>query len=91
MKRRLFTILSAISLLLFVAVAVLWVRSHFRGDRLGYGILGVDGKRHRRVTLQSHQGTIDYRDTLYEPGIYPAFDAKKIGLYWESLARFAGG
>ena len=34
MKRRLFTILSTISLLLFVAVVVLWVRSYFVSDRL---------------------------------------------------------
>ena len=32
MKRRLFTLLSALSLLLFVAVCVLWVRSHFTFD-----------------------------------------------------------
>ena len=32
MKRRLFHILSALSLLLFVAVVVLWVRSYFVGD-----------------------------------------------------------
>ena len=34
MKRRLFTILSAFSLLLFVAVCVLWVRSYFVSDEL---------------------------------------------------------
>ena len=34
MKRRLFTILSALSLLLCVAVCVLWVRSHFVADTL---------------------------------------------------------
>jgi hypothetical protein len=32
MKRRLFHILAALSLLLFVAVCVLWVRSYFVGD-----------------------------------------------------------
>ena len=34
MKRRLFTLLSALSLLLFVALVVLWVRSYFVGDVL---------------------------------------------------------
>src|SRR5688572_4472658 len=33
-RRRLFTILSALSLLLFVAVVVLWVRSYWRRDTL---------------------------------------------------------
>jgi hypothetical protein len=33
-KRRLFTILSALSLLLFVAVIMLWVRSYFVADNL---------------------------------------------------------
>jgi hypothetical protein len=36
MKRRLFTILSALSLLLFVAVVVLWVRSYDPGDFVRY-------------------------------------------------------
>lgn len=34
MKRRLFTILSALSLLLCVGVVVLWVRSYWREDRI---------------------------------------------------------
>ena len=34
--RRLFAILSALSLLLCVAVCVLWVRSHFRQDVVGF-------------------------------------------------------
>ena len=34
MLRRLFTVLSALSLLLCVAVVVLWVRSYWRWDRL---------------------------------------------------------
>jgi hypothetical protein len=36
MARRLFTFLSALSLLLCVAVAVLWCVSHFRSDDFGY-------------------------------------------------------
>jgi hypothetical protein len=35
-KRRLFSILSAISLLLFVAVVVLWVRSFWRWESISY-------------------------------------------------------
>ena len=41
-KRRLSTILAALSLLLFVAVVVLWVRSHIAGDYWGYG--AYDGR-----------------------------------------------
>jgi hypothetical protein len=37
MKRRLFTILSALSLLLFVTVVVLWVRSYRRSPSIGWG------------------------------------------------------
>ena len=36
MKRRLFTILSALSLLMLVSVVVLWVRSYWALDSLGY-------------------------------------------------------
>jgi hypothetical protein len=35
-KRRLFAILSALSLLLFVAVCVMWVRSYWVGDRVSW-------------------------------------------------------
>lgn len=34
MRRRLFTLCSALSLLLFVAVCALWVRSYWRQDEL---------------------------------------------------------
>ena len=37
MFRRLFTVLSALSLLLCVAAGVLWVRSYFDGDAVAYG------------------------------------------------------
>src|SRR5688500_1299965 len=36
MRRRLFAILSAVSLLLFVAVVVMWVRSYDPGDFVRY-------------------------------------------------------
>ena len=36
MRRRLFNLVAALSLLLCVAACVLWVRGYFRGDRVGY-------------------------------------------------------
>jgi len=36
-KRRLLNLLTAISLLLFAAVCVLWVRSRFVSDRVAWG------------------------------------------------------
>jgi hypothetical protein len=55
MKRRLFTILSALSLLLFVAVVVVWVRSYFRVDELS-----------RR---SYEEGTIDFARIRSQEGI----------------------
>src|SRR5688500_16192811 len=48
--RRLFTVLSALSLLLCVAVAVLWVRSYFAVDQLYGGQLPPDEGRTTAVT-----------------------------------------
>ena len=43
MKRRLLTILSALSLLLCAAVCVLWLRSYFVGDRFFWSFFGEEG------------------------------------------------
>jgi hypothetical protein len=50
-KRRLFTILSALSLLLFVAVVVMWVRSHFAGD-----VVSAPVQSGTRYGFVSHEG-----------------------------------
>jgi hypothetical protein len=42
MRRRVFNILTALSLLLFVATVVIWVRSYWRADQLGYGRVRTD-------------------------------------------------
>ena len=43
MRRRLFTILAAVSMLIFVAVALLWARSFSGGDFLGRTSRHIDG------------------------------------------------
>ena len=60
MKRRLFTILSAVSLLLFVAVVVMWVRSYLVGERLAReSYVIVDGEsRGRWTTVTSAAGRL---------------------------------
>ena len=42
MRRRLFAFSSATSLLLCIAVCVLWVRSRWDFDTVGYKTLGID-------------------------------------------------
>jgi hypothetical protein len=42
MKHRLFTILSAVSLLLCVATCVLWVRSYWLSDQLAWGYRSIE-------------------------------------------------
>ena len=55
-KRRLFTILSALSLLLFVAVCVLWVRSYLVSDRVSdYSWIGSSKIR---TEVQSGLGAV---------------------------------
>ena len=60
MKRRLFTIFSALSLLVFVAVVVLWVRSYrvqdgyHRADRREDAVVTCDLYTHRGSVVVSH-------------------------------------
>ena len=62
MKRKLFTSLSAVSLLLCVAVSVLWVRSLSRVDIIDYTVfdysigLGSSGTQLKLVVLRSPAG-----------------------------------
>jgi hypothetical protein len=58
MARRLFTILSALSLLLCVATVVLWVRSYWATDLVGWTradrrVLGAGGMRGRLVLVRT--------------------------------------
>ena len=75
MKRRLFTILSAGSLLLFVAVVVLWVRSYFASDHLiWYYDDDTNPERWetRTTALESSAGEIDMTGgTLVKAGHIP--------------------
>ena len=60
MRRRLFTLLSWLSLLLFVAVLVLWVRSYFASDHVTYAYFRArqDGRLYRRVDCQAGRGGV---------------------------------
>jgi hypothetical protein len=55
MKRRLLNVLTLLSLLLCVAVAVLWVRSYFVNERLNFSPHG-DDERFRRYYARSGKG-----------------------------------
>jgi hypothetical protein len=78
MKRRLFTILSALSLLLFVAVVVLWVRSYWMTDHLFGGTRGG-----RAWDLYSTSGTLSF--TATEP--YPVHRDVQLHTYPHGAAR----
>src|SRR5687768_7761651 len=63
-KRRLFTMLSALSLLLFVAVVVLWVRSHFTSDHLTWSY-DDDAQPERSLSVELHYLSMgEHRRTL---------------------------
>src|SRR5438067_11811333 len=60
MRRRLFTVLSALSLLLCAATCVLWVRSYFREDG-AYVDRGDVGRSDYTFCLQSASGGLMFR------------------------------
>jgi hypothetical protein len=68
-KRRLFSILTTLSLLMFVAVCVLWVRSYLRGDLLRHYGSGGD-----RYGIHSGHGTVlveHQSNEIYHGGLVP--------------------
>jgi hypothetical protein len=82
--RRLFTILSTLSLLLCVATCVLWVRSAAMktGDRFGW--TKVAGEAGRRAEVSSVDGEIRYaHDTAATPFLSAGY-ADAPGAGWES-------
>ena len=85
-KRRLFTILSALSLLLFVAVCVLWVRSAKHYDRLDYKWVSEPPISRRTYIITSYAGQCRVA--------FVAFDLKQVpanpvqgGWAYQSAAR----
>jgi hypothetical protein len=56
MKRRLLTILCALSLLLFVAVVVLWLRSYWRDDRLSRRSWRDNATRYLNIEVRTYPG-----------------------------------
>jgi hypothetical protein len=64
MKHRLFNILSAVSLLLALAVAGLWVRSYWRGD-----ILLVRTARYSQFLTITDRGSLYGGVGTYQPGL----------------------
>ena len=68
--RRLFTLCSAVSLLLCIALCVLWVRSYRVGDGLQWWSAGRDGGvSYHRVTSDS--GQVAYKNTWEQGGTRP--------------------
>lgn len=58
MRHRLPTLISALSLLLLAALAVLWVRSYWRGDQVGYRSPGVRTSSGTQFALASFSGRL---------------------------------
>jgi hypothetical protein len=80
-RRRLLKLLTALSLLLFVAVAVMWVRSHFVSDRFLYTPITVrpGGFRAEEYVVDTHRGVVsvcairhDYQKASMPAGLYDA-------------------
>jgi rRNA maturation protein Nop10 len=87
MLRRLFTVLSALSLLLCVAVAVLWVRSYWVEDQwmLSATTLADGRARFRQYTLQLRCGTFTFIHRRLE-----SVDPVSVRLAAEEPARRSG-
>ena len=66
MKRRLFTIFSAVSLLLFVAVVVLWVRSYWVAEGVRWYRPDVAGARWAGDSIVSTKGRVLISGTRVE-------------------------
>jgi hypothetical protein len=61
MRRRLFTLLSALSLILCVGTCVLWARSYVRTDAYEW-----HPDRYRRLVISSRRGVVEYwRGIMY--------------------------
>ena len=65
MRRKLFTLAAAVSLALFVATVVVWVRSYWREDRLS---LYLDSEPMRYYRLNSDCGVVRFESHRYVPG-----------------------
>jgi hypothetical protein len=74
MKRRLFTILSALSLMLYLATVGLWVRSHWVADHatLGHYVRQVQGYRETILRITSSNGVVMVAwERLHATGLRP--------------------
>ena len=80
MRRRLFTLLSGLSLLLCVAVGVLWVRSYFVSDQVSRGFVGEPVSRAGALMAYTNHGTLVLKryDISFEgPDLPAGFCAQK--------------
>jgi hypothetical protein len=75
MRRRLFTLLSALSLLLCVGTCAMWVRSYVRTDAYEW-----HPDRYRRLVISSQRGVVEYwRGIMYT---YPSSTPVRSVPYW---------
>jgi hypothetical protein len=91
MARRLFTLLSALSLLLCVAVAVLWVRSHSAGDKVSYGWTALPETRQVTLLGYTNRGMLflSRYDVRFSGPIPPGFWGDPAGrLRWEQYRPY---
>src|SRR4051794_17837913 len=65
MKRRLLGLVASVSAALFLAVVVLWVRSHQAGDDIGYS------RGHNRYYLRTGGGEIAVELSRYDAQQFP--------------------
>jgi hypothetical protein len=81
--RRLWNILAIVSMLVCIALLVVWVRSYFYQD--GFGYTSITGGRYRAWGFSSWTGSI-----MYMHSDYPIGDKQvDLGLRWSSSRRRA--
>ena len=86
MRRKLFTLLARLSLLLCVAVCVLWVRSYFVADRFFWRGWADDADRsyQRQVVILSGHGGVGVNSIVQSGERWPA---NRLG-YREAIAQY---
>src|SRR5688500_18467235 len=85
MLRRLFTVLSALSLLLCVAVVVLWVRSYWVIDLYVWDRAPV-GSTHHLASIASYDGNVEW--VRQDPGKLPVLAPSELG--WRAVPDWWG-
>src|SRR5665213_2274842 len=91
MKRRLINFLTAVSLALFVATAVLWIRSDFKSDRLTFTTVDNLVEKNRAIVSERWGIYIEFETTQFAEDMQDFrrnyyFYVPTAGFQWNSMS-----